>query len=142
MVNCLGKTLKFWRVELTCGAETLGEVPIKSGIFQGDAPSPLFIIALIPLTYILRIANPGYEFRTGETTNHLLFMDDLTLYSKSERALDSHNQTVRTFSENTGMPFRIDKSAMLVMKKGKIVKSDGIELPNDKVIKSLKEGES
>ena len=129
-------------MELTCGAETLGEVPIKSGIFQGDAPSPLFIIALIPLTYILRIANPGYEFRTGETTNHLLFMDDLTLYSKSERALDSHNQTVRTFSENTGMPFRIDKSAMLVMKKGKIVKSDGIELPNDKVIKSLKEGES
>ena len=69
-------------------------------------------------------------------------MDDLTLYSKNERALDSHNQTVRTFSENTGMPFRIDKSAMLVMKKGKIVKSDGIELPNDKVIKSLKEGES
>ena len=129
-------------MELTCGAETLGEVPIKSGIFQGDAPSPLFIIALIPLTYILRIANPGYEFRTGETTNHLLFMDDLTLYSKSERALDSHNQTVRTFSENTGMPFRIDKSAMVVMKKGKIVKSDGIELPNDKVIKSLKEGES
>ena len=129
-------------MELTCGAETLGEVPIKSGIFQGDAPSPLFIIALIPLTYILRIANPGYEFRTGETTNHLLFMDDLTLYSKNERALDSHNQTVRTFSENTGMPFRIDKSAMLVMKKGKIVKSDGIELPNDKVIKSLKEGES
>ena len=129
-------------MELTYGAETLGEVPIKSGIFQGDAPSPLFIIALIPLTYILRIANPGYEFRTGETTNHLLFMDDLTLYSKSERALDSHNQTVRTFSENTGMPFRIDKSAMLVMKKGKIVKSDGIELPNDKVIKSLKEGES
>ena len=91
----------------------------------------MFVIALIPLTYILRIANPGYEFRTGETTNHLLFMDDLTLYLKSERALDSHNQTVRIFSENTGMPFRIDKSAILVMKKGKIVKSDGTELPND-----------
>ena len=31
---------------------------------------------------------------------------------------------------------------MLVIKKRKIVKSDGIELPNDKVIKSLEEGES
>ena len=31
---------------------------------------------------------------------------------------------------------------MLVMRKGKIVKSDGIQLPNDKVIKSLEEGES
>ena len=31
---------------------------------------------------------------------------------------------------------------MLVMRKGKIVKSDDIQLPNDKVIKSLEEGES
>ena len=31
---------------------------------------------------------------------------------------------------------------MLVMRKGKIVKSDGIQLPSDKVIKSLEEGES
>ena len=28
------------------------------------------------------------------------------------------------------------------MKRGKIIKLDGIELPNDKVIKSLEEGES
>ena len=39
------------------------------------------------------------------------------------------------------MQFGIDKCAMLVMKRGKIVNSDGIQLPNDKVIKSL-EGES
>ena len=31
---------------------------------------------------------------------------------------------------------------MLVMEKGKIVKSGGIELPGGKVIKSLQEGES
>ena len=31
---------------------------------------------------------------------------------------------------------------MLVMKRGEIIKLDGIELPNDKVIKSLEEGES
>ena len=31
---------------------------------------------------------------------------------------------------------------MLVMEKGKIVKSVGIELPDGKVIKSLQEGES
>ena len=100
----------------------------------------LFVIALIPLTHILGTANPGYEIQTGETINHLLFMDDFTLYSKSEKALDSLIQTVRIFS--IGMQFEIDKCAMLVMKKGKIVKSDGIQLPNDKVIKSLEEGES
>ena len=40
------------------------------------------------------------------------------------------------------MGFGIEKCAMLVMEKGKIVKSVGIELPDGKVIKSLQEGES
>ena len=69
-------------------------------------------------------------------------MDDLKLYSKSEKALDCLIQTTRIFSEDIGMQFGIDKCAMLVMKKGKIVKSDGIQLPNGKVVISLEEGES
>ena len=51
-------------------------------------------------------------------------------------------QTVRVFSEDIGMEFGIEKCVMLVMEKGKIMKSVGIELPDRKVIKSLQEGES
>ena len=40
------------------------------------------------------------------------------------------------------MEFGIEKYAMLVMEKGKILKSVGIELPDCKVIKSLQEVES
>ena len=40
------------------------------------------------------------------------------------------------------MQFWIDKWVMLGMKKGKIVNSDGIQLPNEKVIKLLEDGES
>ena len=40
------------------------------------------------------------------------------------------------------MEFGIEKCAMFVMEKGKIVKSVGIDLPDGKVIKSLQEGES
>ena len=40
------------------------------------------------------------------------------------------------------MDVGIEKCAMLVMEKGKIVKSVGIELPDGKVIESLQEGES
>ena len=69
-------------------------------------------------------------------------MDDLKLYSRTEKGLDSLVQTVCVFSENIGMEFGVEKCAMLVMKKGKIVKSVGIELPDGKVIKSLQEGES
>ena len=69
-------------------------------------------------------------------------MDDLKSYSRNEKGLDSLVQTVRVFSEDMGMEFGIEKCAMLVMEKGKIVKSVGIELPGGKVIKSLQEGQS
>ena len=69
-------------------------------------------------------------------------MDDLKVYSRNDKGLDSLGQTVRVFSEDIGMEFGIEKSAMLVTEKGKIVKSFGIELPDGKVIKSLQEGES
>ena len=58
-------------------------------------------------------------------------MDDLKLYFKSEKALDSLIQTVKIFSEYIWMQFGVDKCAMLVIEKGKIVKSDGIQLPSD-----------
>ena len=69
-------------------------------------------------------------------------MDDLKLYSRSEKGLDLLEQTIRVFSENIGMEFGIEKCAVLVMEKGKIVKSVIIELPDGKVLKSLQEGES
>ena len=122
----------------------LGEVDIKRRIFQGDSLSPLvFILALIPLSLILRKARATYEFsESKDKINHLLFMDVLKLHSRSEKGLDSLVPTVRVFSEDIGKEFGIEKCAKLVMEKGKIVKSVGIELPNDKVIKSLQEGES
>ena len=56
--------------------------------------------------------------------------------------MDPLVQTVRVCSEDIGMEFGMEKCAMLVMEKGKIVKSVGIELPGGKVIKSLQEDES
>ena len=103
----------------------------------------MFVLALIPLSLILRKAKAAYEFsESKENINHFLFMDDLKLYSRSEKGLDSLVQTVRVFSEDIGMEFGIEKCAMLAMEKGKIVKLVGLELPNGKVIKSLQEGES
>ena len=69
-------------------------------------------------------------------------MDDLKFYSRSEKGWDSLVQTVCVFREYIGREFGIEKCAMLVMEKGKIVKSVGIELPDGKAIKSLQEGES
>ena len=56
--------------------------------------------------------------------------------------MESLVQRVHAFPKNIGMEFGIEKCAMLVMEKGKVVKSVGIELPDGKVIKSLQERES
>ena len=140
LVNSMGK----WKVMLCSGNSEFGEIEIKRGIFQGDSLSPLlFVLAMIPLSLILRKAKAACEFsESKEKINHLLFMDDLKLYRRSEKGLDSLVQTLRVFSEDRGMKFGIEKCAMLVTEKGKIVKSVGIELPDGKVIRSLQEGES
>ena len=140
LVNSMEK----WKVILYSGNSELGEVEIKRRIFQGDSLSPLvFVLALIPLSLILRKVKAAYKFsESKEKINHLLFMNDLKLYSQSEKGLDSLVQTVCVFSEDIGMEFGIEKCAMLIMEKGKIVKSVGIELPDHKVIKSLQEGDS
>ena len=87
--------MKAWRVELTCGEHILGEVKINRGIFQGETLSPLlFVIEMVPLNHILRKSKVGYEFsKVKEKVNHLPFMDDLKLYAKNEKSLESLIQT-------------------------------------------------
>ena len=126
------------------GNSELGEVDTKRGIFQGDSLCILlFVLALIPLCLILRKAKTAYEFSGRKMKiNNLLFMDDFKLCSRNEKELDSLIHTIHIFSKDIGMEFGIEKYEMLVIEKGKIVKSVGIELTDGKVVKLLQEGES
>ena len=91
---------------------------------------------MIPLNLVLRKVKAGYDFEE----NHLLFMDDLKLFGKNEEQIDSWVRTVHIFSKGIGMEFGIKKCAVLVMKKGKIVKCNGIQLPDSEGIKSIEAG--
>ena len=71
--------------------------------------------------------------------NHLLFMDDLKLYGKNENQIDTLVNTVRVFSDDIRMEFGISKCAILIMKRGKIVKCDGIVMPGNEIMKGLEE---
>ena len=140
VTRVLGKSMDKWCT--SCG-RPLGKVKIRRGIFQGDSLSPLlFVMALIPLTLVLRKVKAGYDLagRRG-VVNHLLFMDDLKLYGKSEKQVDTLLNTVRAFSQDIGMQFGVNKCAVLVLKRGKVVRCEGVEMPNNQVIKSLGEGE-
>ena len=137
--NLIEKSMRSWKVELTSGGEMLGEVKIKRGIFQGDSLSPiLFVLAMIPLSTVLNNMKAGYTFgRNRGKLNHLLFMDDLKLYGKNMKELDSLVETTRIYSKDIGMEFGISKCAMLEMKRGKVVDSNGIDLPSGETIKAL-----
>ena len=64
---------------LCAGNAELGEIDIKRGTFQRDSLSPfVFVLALIPLSLILRKTKTAYEFSGSKMKiNHLLFTDDL-----------------------------------------------------------------
>ena len=49
----------------------------------------VFVLALIPLSLILRKAKAAYEFSGSKwKIIYLLFMDNLKLYSRNEKRLD------------------------------------------------------
>ena len=96
LVNSMEK----WRVMLCAGNSEL-DVDIKRGIFQGDSLSSLaFVLALISLSLILTKTQGAYEFLGKKENGHLLFMNDLMLYSHNEKGLDSLGQTIHVFSED------------------------------------------
>ena len=115
VMNLFENSKETWRTELITCKESLGEVDIIRGIFQGDSFSPfLFLVVLIPISIILNEIDLRYVTRQNQKLNHLLFMDDLKQYPKSERELDSLIQTVRIFSGDVGMVFGLGKCAVLV----------------------------
>ena len=105
-----------------CTRGKLGEVDIRRGIFHGDSLSPLLVLCMVPLKRLLRRAKAGYEWgNKGFKLNHLLFMDDLKLFAKSKKKVDSLVQTVHTFSEDISTQFGIKKCGVLIIETGKLL---------------------
>ena len=139
--DLLNNSMKSWKLELNASGKTLGEVDIRKGIFQGDSLSPLlFVLCMVPLTWLLRRAKAGYEWgNKGFKLNHLLLKDDLKLFTKSKNQIDSLVQTVHIFSEDIGMQFGIKKCGVLIMERGKVIREDGIRLSDRQLMKDIGE---
>ena len=136
----LTDSMKTGKTELTSSGERLGVIHIRRGIFQGDSlSSPLFVLFIIPLTLILRKSTAGYDIAKEYKVNVLLFMDDLKLFGKSEDQIDLLAQTVQLFSEDIGMEFGLNKCGVLLMKRGKKVRFDGITLLDEQIIREIEE---
>ena len=110
--------------KVVSGKEDIGTIKIKRGIFQGDSLSPLlFCLAMNPLSVLLHKAGKEYVIATKEKINHLLYMDDLKLFSKNEEGLNTLINTVKIYSNDIKMEFGHNNSAMLIIQRGKIKKN-------------------
>ena len=86
VIKLIQKTIENWNVELTARGRSLAQVNIQRGFFQGDALSPLLlVIAMIPLSHMLRKCTSGYKFhKSQENINDLMYTDEIKLFAKKE----------------------------------------------------------
>ena len=91
-----------------------------------------------PFNHIVRKFTAGYKLsKSQEKIIHVMNMDDIKLFTKNEKELETLIQTLRMYSQDIGMEFSMGKCAMLVMKRGKQHMTEGVELPNQVVIRTL-----
>ena len=107
VINFIEKIVKTGKVELTAGGKNLAEANIQTGIFQGDALPPLlFIFEMMSLNHILGKCTTRYKLsKSQEKINHLIYMDDIKLFAKNEKELETLIDTVRMYSQDLGMEF-------------------------------------
>ena len=66
-------------------------------------------------------------------------MEYLKLYGKSEEKTNTLVRTLYVFSTDIGMEYGIKKCGIFTMKGGKIIKSEGIKLPDGEVLKQIEQ---
>ena len=71
-----------------------------------------------------------------------MYMDDIKLFGKNEKELEILIHAVRIYSQDIGIEFSIEKCPMHVIKSGKWHITDGMELPNQDIIRMLGENET
>ena len=59
-----------------------------------------------------------------------MYMDDIKLFAKNERELETLIKALRIYSQDIGMEFGIEKCAMLIMKSNKRHMTEGIPRKN------------
>ena len=64
---------------------------------------------MMPLNHILRKCTAGYKLsRSQEKNNHLMYMDDIKLFAKNEKELETLIHAVRIYTHDIGMEFGIE----------------------------------
>ncbi|XP_055842673.1 uncharacterized protein LOC129909623 [Episyrphus balteatus] len=130
-----------WKTTIHVGGSTTREICVRRGLFQGDSFSPLwFCLSLAPLSKLLNESSNGYRIEREMSITHLLYIDDLKLFARSRKHLQSLLNIVKKFSEDIKMNFGFDKCKAVEMVRGKIERTEGFDFAEG-TIETLQENE-
>ncbi|CAK1583868.1 unnamed protein product [Parnassius mnemosyne] len=152
-VNCtvqdfLGQCMGQWSTILCHLGEQMtaaeNYIRIRRDMFQGDCLSPIwFCLSLNPLSTLLESSGRGFQLRKGGTKKtHLFYMDDLELFASSRIHLMQLLNITCDFSNSIRMELGTDKCTVLHVERGRVAKSEGIDLSMPINIKTLSEAET
>ena len=141
LINFIKSSMTKWNTDLLLnhknGIISIDSLKINCGIFQGDSLSPLlFCLALFPLSKLLNDTQYGYNIFESKI-NHLFYMDDLKLFGKNDNEIDGLLKTVKTFSDDIGMEFGLDKCAKATFHRGRLVQGESLVIDKSTTIKDL-----
>ena len=71
---------------------------------------------------------------TAPMERHLFYMEDLKTYVKSNEVQTGPLRTIKSFSDDMGIEFGLDKSVKAIFKRGRLADSSNIELDVNTVI--------
>ena len=128
--------MKNWNTELTSYGEYLTSEVVD---ISEEAYFRVTVCQIVPRGQIFRGVESGYTLKNAEKLNHLLFMDDLKIFAKSELEMNGLVSTVQIFSNDIGMEFGIKKFDVLVLKIGKVVSSEGVQMSDGERIEEVEE---
>ena len=96
---------------------------------DSDSLSPLlFCLAMNPLSDILHETGRSYVLKNGQKISHLLYIDDIKLYGRTENDINSLINATQIYSEDIKMKFGVKKCARLIVRRGKVVPTEGLEV--------------
>lgn len=120
-----------WKNTLWANFKPAVKISINSAISQGNTPLPLpFCIGRNPLIETIKTTGYGYQLRDGDTISHPLHMDDIKVYAKRASHWFSE-QNHQNRQQRT--PFGIRKCGWMVRKRGQVIHTEGIALPEGRI---------
>ena len=137
MRSLIEKIINSWTITLEIvtaqGKERIGPIKVNRGIMQGDDFSVLlYAISVDPISWAIRTSE-GYRLthEKNDKVTHLLFVDDLKCYTRSEQKLVTGTRTLSNMFDDIGLCINLGKCVACHIKRGKYYKDADLPIGDD-----------